>query len=457
MRTQFFRTLTGFRNRLSPAQVLVLGFFCLIIVGALLLSLPLSSSLKKATPIVDALFTATSAICVTGLIVIDPGTHFSLFGQLVLLTLIQIGGLGYMTMSTLLALLVGKRITFRDRLIIRESLQSSSFAGLVHFVLFAFKLTIVLEAIGALLLAFRFVPQYGWAKGLYFSIFHSISAFCNAGFSLFSTNFMNYRGDWLVVSVISFLIIIGGIGYIVINDICLNRRWHKFSLHSKVVLITTGLLILGGTILIYLLEIGNPEGLPYLSLKERILSSFFQAVTPRTAGFNTLNIGSLSQATLLILIILMFIGASPGGTGGGVKTTTVVTVLNAIWSALRGKTEIQVLYRRLAKENISRSFILFSVALLWLTVATFFLLLLEKKNFINILFEATSAFATVGLSTGVPESNLSLCSIFSTVGKIILIVTMFIGRVGLLTVGSALVEENEKTKIRYVEERILIG
>ena len=457
MRTQFLKTLTGFRNRLSPAQVLVLGFFFFIISGAILLSLPLSSSSKRATPIVDALFTATSAICVTGLIVVDPGSYFSLFGQLVLLTLIQIGGLGYMMMSTLLALLIGKRITFKDRLVIRESLQSSSFAGLVHFVIFAFKIIILFEAIGVVFLAFRFVPQYGWLKGLYFSIFHSISAFCNAGFSLFSTNLLSYSADWLVVPVISFLIIIGGIGYPVINDIRLNRRWRKFSLHSKVVLISTSLLILGGTVFIFLLESGNANSLAELSFKEKILASFFQAVTPRTAGFNTLNTGLLSETTLFLLIGLMFVGASPGGTGGGIKTTTLVSVINAIWLALRGKVEIQFLHRRLAKENISRSFILFSVALLWLTVATFFLLLLEKKNFINILFEATSAFGTVGLSTGVPGSNLSLCSLFRVTSKVIMIVTMFIGRVGLLTVGTAFIEENEKGRVRYAEEKILIG
>ncbi|HCJ67044.1 MAG TPA: Trk family potassium uptake protein [Elusimicrobia bacterium] len=445
------------RNQLTPAQVLFLGFLFLIISGGILLSLPFSSTTKKAMPFIDAFFTATSAICVTGLVIVDPGTHFSLFGQLVLLTLIQIGGLGYMMMSTLLTLLIGKRITFKDRLVIRESLQSSSFEGLVQFILFAFKITFLVELCGATLLAFRFVPQYGWLKGLYFSIFHSISAFCNAGFSLFSTNFMDYRGDWLVVLVICFLIIIGGIGYLVINDIRLNRRWRKFSLHSKVVLITTGLLILGGTAFIYLLEIGNPEGLTYLSLKERILSSFFQAVTPRTAGFNTLNIGSLSQATLLIIIILMFVGASPGGTGGGIKTTTLVTLLNTIWAALRGKVEIQFLHRRLPKKNIDNSFLLFSIALLWVTLATLFLLFLEKINFLNLLFEVTSAFGTVGLSTGIPGNNLSLCSVFRFTSKVIIMVTMFIGRVGLLTVGTALVEENDKGKVRYAEERILIG
>lgn len=444
------------RNQLTPTQVLVLGFFFLIVIGALLLSLPISST-NRATSFIDALFTATSAICVTGLIIVDPGTHFSLFGQLTILFLIQIGGLGYMTMSTLISLLLGKRISFKDRLVIRESLQSSSFQGLVQFVLFAFKLTIAIEVIGAILLAFRFIPQYGLWKGFYFSIFHAVSAFCNAGFSLFSTNFVNYRGDWLVVPVISFLIIFGGIGYLVINNIRLNRRWGKFSLHSKVVLVTTGLLIFGGAGLVFLLETGNPQSLAQLSFKEKILSSFFQAVTPRTAGFNTLNIGLLSDATLLLLVVLMFVGASPGGTGGGIKTTTVVALLNAIWSTLRGKGEIQFLRRRLAKENVSRSFVLFSIAILWVGAATFLLLLLEKRDLLRILFEVTSAFGTVGLSTGDPASNLSLCTLFRATSKIVLIITMFVGRVGLLTVGVALVEENNKAKLRYAEEQILIG
>jgi len=446
--------------KIAPVQVLVLGFFSLIFIGAILLTLPIASRTGQRLGFLDALFTSTSAVCVTGLVVVDTVTFFSLFGQIVIICLIQAGGLGFMTLATLLFMLIGKRISLKERLIIQESLNESSLQGLVSLVRNIFVVTFVIETIGALLLMIRFIPAYGVAKGIYYSFFHAVSAFCNAGFDLMGSagSLTAYRSDFIVSGTIMLLIVLGGLGFRVLMDIYRNRNFHKFKFHSKVVLLSTLVLIVSGALIFYFAEIGNTatlgnEDIPFYA---KPLMALFQSITPRTAGFSTMDQGQLSNASKLVTMILMFIGANSASTGGGVKTTTIAVILFMVISVIRGKQDLNMGKRRISHDILFRALTIVFISALLVCLVAVLIMSFEGHRagmtFENILFETLSAFGTVGLSCGITSS-------LSSASKLCLIITMFCGRVGPLTMTLAFANRlaNDKTKIRYPEEKIMVG
>lgn len=416
--------------------------------------LPVATKSGERTDFLTALFTATSATCVTGLVVVDTKTYWSVFGQIVIMLLIQVGGLGIMTMSTLFALILGRRITFKERLVMQEAFNTNSLGGIVKFAKYILMVSFLFESIGAIILTLRFLPQMGLKKAVYYGLFHSISAFNNAGFDLMGNfrSLTGYVSDWVVNLVIMGLIIFGGLGFYVLLDIYEHRHFNKFTLHSKIVITITLLLIAIGTLLIFLFEYNNPKTLGPLDFPTKILAALFQAVTPRTAGFNTLSLSDMTIASKFLTIILMFIGASPAGTGGGIKTTTFAVILYTVLSVIKGEEET-VLYKR----TISRNIVYKAVAISFISVfiifsVTMVLSITETSNFLTVLYETTSAFGTVGLSLGLtPE--------LSTVGKIIIIFTMYTGRVGPLTLALALAKRQRRPKpiIKYAEEKIMVG
>jgi trk system potassium uptake protein TrkH len=443
-------------HQLSPAQVLSFSILSLVAIGTLLLRLPIASTTNPLSWL-NAFFTATSAVCVTGLIVIDTPVDLTLFGQLVVLVLIQAGGLGYMAITTVVAVALGKQLTLQERLTLQEALNVQTMEGLVRFALTVFKMTLVFELLGAALLAARWIPTYGLARGAYYALFHSVSAFNNAGFALFSDSLVGFRGDWLVNVVITTLIIAGGLGFVVINELRYYPRARRLSMHTRLVLTMTVLLIVGGTIAIFLLETRNPRTLAALPPGEAALAAYFQAVSPRTAGFNTLDIGALTPPSLFLLILMMFVGAAPGGTGGGVKTTTFAITVAALWATVRGAEEPSLFRRRLAPGLVSRAFFISLIAFLALNVIAAILLATEGRELLPTLFETTSAFGTVGLSMGESPSPLSLAGHFSPAGKLLVAAMMFMGRVGPLTLAVAVARGRPRARIRYPEGKVLIG
>lgn len=436
---------------LSPYQILTIGFSGLILCGAFLLMLPVSSQDGSSLSFIDALFTATSAVCVTGLIVVDTGTYFSLFGQTIIILLIQIGGFGIMTITTILSVLIGRRIQLRSRLLAQESLNQLTLGGIVHLMQMLVKTTFAIEFVGGVLLSLRLYPDYG-LKGIYMAFWHSVSAFCNAGFDIFGkTDIFRYNNDLLFCLTIAFLIIIGGIGYNVTEEIRSLHSWQKFSLHTKVVLLTTAVLLVGGTVVLFILEYGNPATIGNWDWGEKILGAFFLSVTSRTAGYTLMNTGALYEASLFFIIILMFCGASPGSTGGGVKTTTIAIIFATVSSIIRGRDEVILFNRRLEHGLIIKALAIFCVAASFIVVATMILCLTENFSFIRILFEVTSALATVGLSTGI-TADMTVC------GKVILILMMLMGRVGVLTFLMAIaMRTGRKPRIGYPSGRIGVG
>lgn len=437
---------------LNPSLILVIGFAAVIFLGALLLNLPIASQNYQSVGFVNALFTSTSAICVTGLIVVNTAAHWSFFGQIVIMALIQIGGLGFMTMATLLALLMGKRIGLKNRIIMQEELGQFTISGVVRLTIRIIQATFIIEGIGAILLSTRFIPDYGLWKGIYFSIFHSVSAFCNAGFDIIGNSLENYVGSPVVNFTVMGLIILGGIGFTVIIDIIRTKEIKKFSLHTKLVLLITGSLILSGFVFFFLLEYNNVT-LKGLSLPNKMLAAMFQSVTPRTAGFNTISTGALRDSSKFLTIIYMFIGGSPGSTAGGIKTATFGVIIFAIYVEIIGKDDVEFAKRRISGETVSRSLAILMIALTIVSVVAVILSLTESGfEFLNILFETVSAFGTVGLSTG-------LTGDLSAVGKIIISITMFLGRLGPITVATAIAERHtgQKALIRYPEGKIFVG
>jgi trk system potassium uptake protein TrkH len=441
-----------------------LSFGGLIVAGTVLLLLPAASAPGRQLSFIDALFTSTSAVCVTGLIVVDTPEAFSTFGEVVLVLLIQAGGLGYMTLSTMLAALVGKRVGLQERVLLQEAFNLESREGIIRFARTVAKTTLLFETIGFVALWLRWTGDVGIGRAAYLAFFHSISAFNNAGFSLFSDNLMRYRGDLVVNVVVSSLIICGGLGFLVLRDLGTGargaRRFHfysQLSIHTRLVLIVTGTLIGGTTVALFLLERTNPRTLGSLGTGEAVLAAYFQAVSPRTAGFNTLDIGAMLPVSLFLLIVLMFIGASPGGTGGGIKTTTFGVTVVALWATIRGRRDPVVFKRRLAAEVVARAFFISLIAFLALNAVAGLLLITEGRELMPILFETTSAFGTVGLSMAEPGSVTSLAGQFSPIGKVLLMATMFMGRVGPLTLAIAVVGRQEPPRLRYPETRLMIG
>jgi len=438
------------RFRFNPPRVLALGFGSLIALGTILLNLPIATQNGESIGFINALFTSASSVCVTGLVVVNTGEYWSLFGQITIILLIQMGGLGFMTMATVGALLIGKKITLKERLIIKEQLNQETMSGLVKLTKYVILSTLAIEGIGAILLSTRFIPIYGKVKGIWFSIFHSISAFCNAGFDITGDSMVPFVGDFTINMTISLLIILGGLGFSVYLDISRNRKFKKLHLHSKLVLTITGSLLVIGMLVFIFIEFNNPLTLGSLNFSEKLLSSFFQSVVPRTAGFNSVNIGLLHDTTVFFMIILMFIGGSPGSTAGGIKTTTFGTLILTTIAIIRGDRDVVAYRKRIGEDVINRSLAIVTVSIILIIIVSFILTVTESATFLDVLFETTSAFATVGLSRGI-TSNLT------DFGKIVIALTMYAGRVGPLTMAFAFAQKNKHSNFRYSEGNIIVG
>ena len=436
----------------SVTSVIISFFLVTIFSGTILLMLPFSTARGSISP-EDALFTSASAVTVTGLIVKDTAVDFTPFGQVIILILLQVGGLGFMTLSTFTILLMGKSFSLTDMTIIENDFTSGSYKNLRELVKKIILMTFSMELVGAVILYLQFTRLKGTHR-VFASLFHSVSAFCNAGFSIFSNNFENYTSHWGINFTLMVLIITGGIGFLVLNEVGLFVRrkiknFSKFSLHSKLVCISSGILILTGFLVILIEELLNKN--QRLSFGAKVLSSMFQSVTARTAGFNTINLNYLSFASIFIIILLMFIGASPGSTGGGIKTSSASVVIAYFRSRLRGKENIDIFYRNIPAKAIEKAFIVIIIS--FLLISFFFLLLLTfepKFKMSHLLFEVVSAFGTVGLSMGItPELTL--------MSKLTVIATMFVGRIGPLTLLIALSKKESRGVFKYPEEQIMIG
>ena len=441
---------------LSPAQLLAVSIAGLIAIGTLLLWLPWSGT-RQPLAFLDALFTAASAVCVTGLIVVDTPNDLSLFGQIVVLLLIQAGGLGYMAITTVVAVAIGKQLTLHERLTLQEALNAQSMDGLVRFVFSVLKLTLAFELVGALVLGLWWMSEMGLARALYFGLFHAVSAFNNAGFSLFSDSLMGFRSDPLVNGVVLTLIVCGGLGFVVLTDIGRLPRTRRLSLHTRLVLTVSSVLIVGATLAIFILEFRNPLTLGTLDTAEALLASFFQAVTPRTAGFNTLDVGTMTAPSLFFLMALMFIGGGPGGTAGGIKVTTFSITVAALWATVRGSEDPVLFRRRVRSELVARAFFISLIAFLAVNLVAGLLLISEERSLLPTLFETVSAAGTVGLSTGEAGQPVSLSGHFSPFGKLLVIATMYMGRLGPLTLAVAVARRGTPARVRHPEGRVLVG
>ncbi|WP_370295501.1 TrkH family potassium uptake protein [Rossellomorea marisflavi] len=433
---------------LSPPQLLVAVFAFFIMVGMALLKLPISTT--EPITWLEALFTTTSAMTVTGLAVVDTGSVYTTFGQIVVMCLIQLGGLGIMSFAVLIVMMLGKKIGFKERLLLQQSLNQTSVGGVIMLVKYLFTFSLLVEGIGMTFLATQWVPRYGWSEGLFYSLFHSVSAFNNAGFGLWPDNMMRFVGNPVITFTLSFLFIIGGIGFTVLVDGWKSRAFKKLSLHSKIMILGTLLINVVATIIIFVLEYNNPGTLGPLSLGDKGLASYFQAVTPRTAGFNTLDYGEMESPTLFFTVLLMFIGAGSASTGGGIKLTTFLMILLAVGAFLRDKKEVKIFRRSIDQSVILKSLAISTLSVLLVVGALFILTISEKgADFLTLLFEVVSAFGTVGLSMNFsPE--------LSTVGKWVIIFVMFAGKMGPLTLAYSLSRPG-KEKIRYPKEDILTG
>ncbi|WP_294468721.1 TrkH family potassium uptake protein [uncultured Anaerofustis sp.] len=441
--------------KLSYTQIIALGFFLTILVGGILLMLPISSRSGEFTPFLNSIFTATSATCVTGLIVFDTYTHWSIFGQIVIICLIQIGGIGFMTIITMFSIFLKRQIGLHERRLLMQSAGSMQLSGVVKLILRIVKGTILFEGLGAILLSIRFIPEMGFKVGIYNAVFHAISAFCNAGFDLMGrfkefSSLTRYSDDIIVNITIMSLIVIGGIGFLVWSDIIKNK-WHirRYELHSKIVISASAILILGGAVLFFLFETKNGV-LVHSSMKESILASLFQSVTPRTAGFNTVDWSSITQGTSIFTIVLMLIGGSPGSTAGGMKTTTLVVLVMSAVASSRHKNNITIFKRRLDADTVKQASAVFTLYFVGFLAGSLLLCYFENLPAISIMFEVSSAIGTVGSSMGI---TTTLCA----ASKCVIIALMYAGRVGALTLMLTLAAKKKCAPVERPAEKILIG
>lgn len=438
----------------SYLRIIAMGFLLMITIGTVLLMLPIASKGGKGISFVDALFTATSAGCVTGLVVVDTYSHWSLFGQLVILGLIQIGGLGFVTIGVYLAVILKKKIGLAQREAVKESVSSIHSSGTVRMTKQIIKGTLLIEGTAALLFSFRFIPLLGWREGIYYSIFHAISGFCNAGFDLMGrwepySSLCLFQSDVLINGGVMALIVIGGLGFFVWEDIlCHKWQFKKYALHTKMVVTITGLLIVGGAGLFYLLE--QNTVLLGLSEEEKILASLFAAVTPRTAGFNTVDIAAMSPAGKLLTAVLMFIGGSPGSTAGGVKTTTVAVMFLSALAMIRSSHGTNIFGRRLEEEAVRKAATVCFINLFLALTAILLLLAIQPLDFMDVLLEVFSAIGTVGMSTGVTRQ-------LNTLSKVIIIILMYCGRLGSLSFILVFAQKKKVPPILNPKEKILVG
>lgn len=456
-RVRYLGRRKGRRPAMHAAMVVALGFLIIILTGAVLLTLPISARSGEPTDFLDALFTATSATCVTGLVTVGTATHWSGFGQAVILLLIQIGGLGFMSLASIASFLTRRTITLRERMVMSAGLNLTENAGIVRLTRRVLLGTLAFEGAGAVLLATRFVPRVGLWQGIKMGVFHSISAFCNAGFDLIGTpdnpfaSLTGYADDVLVNLTIMALIVIGGLGFFVWGDIWDKRRFRRLRLHTKLVLITTALLLCAGFALTLLFEWHNPQTLGTMPVQDKVLAAAFQSVTLRTAGFNTIDQAALTGPSQAVACLLMMIGGSPGSTAGGIKTVTAaVLVLSAI-SALRGRTTVSAFGRTIVSRSIMNAVTMMIVGGTLSLTGACVISYVEGAPFGACLFEAVSAFATVGLSMGLTPT-------LSAVSRLILILLMYLGRVGVLTLGVAvLMRHREPPKMQYPDGDVMVG
>ncbi len=442
-------------RKLSRSQILALGFMGIILLGTFLLMLPVSSTTGQWTGFIDCLFTATSATCVTGLTVFDTGTYWTVFGQIVIILLIQIGGLGFMSVTTLVFLLLGRKISIKNRMLISSSFSLDSTDGIIKYVKNVVLFTFATEGIGAVLLFTRFIKDYELGKAVYFSVFHSISAFCNAGFDLIGNGagFTGYTASPVINLTISALIVIGGIGFTVVMDIIENKNFKKLSFNSKIVLSATGILLLSGFVIIFFAEYANPHTMKDMSFGEKILTSVFASVTPRTAGFFTINYAEVTSVTYIITIIFMFIGGSAGGTAGGIKTGVTAIMFISIYRTIRGE-DMNVFRRRISDDSLKKAFVLAFMPFVWVILVVLLISMTSSLPLDGIVFEAVSAIATVGLTTGIT-------SLLNPFGKILITLSMFFGRVGIMTIAYAVSKkrediEGQTSSFRYAEGNIML-
>lgn len=444
------------KKGLTPSRIIFLGYVTIILIGTLLLALPIASNSQSKCSLIDSVFTATSSVCVTGLIVKNIGYDFSLFGRVVILVLIQIGGLGYMTIASILFSMIGRRLSLKQDRALSETTGSSPGIETRRFALRILATTLAFEVIGTIILSVRF-------KSLGYGMFHAVSAFCNSGFSLFSDSFIRFSTDPFIIFTISGLFIIGGLGFIVLKEIKNLLKRRHLSLHAKIVLLSTFILLILGTFAILGMEWNN--GLKDMPLSGKFFTAFFQSATPRTAGFSSIDLNNFRDATIVLTMLFMFIGASPAGTGGGIKTTTFALCIMGLLKWFMGRKDISLLRRRINMEIITKTFIIFLSGLIIIGTGVFILTLSQQgvlgshsKGFLGIVFEEFSAFATCGLSMGSSVMpGLSLSYDFNLLGKMIIILTMLAGRVGILIISTAIISPRGKEPFKYPEAKVLTG
>lgn len=444
------------RNRhFGYSMIIAGGFFIMIMTGAILLMLPISSQSGSYTPFLDCVFTATSASCVTGLIPFDTATSWTVFGQIVILCMIQIGGLGFVTISMVFFFAFHRKIGLRERNLLKESGNLLYIGGIVSLAKKALKRTVIIELTGAILLSIRFIPEFGLGTGIYYGVFHAISAFCNAGFDLMGCHYgkgsslIHYQGDPLVCLTICFLIIIGGLGFFVWDDIVANKlKFRRYRLHTKLVLVMTASLIILGTVLFLALENGNTFA--GKSGGTKLLMAFFQSVTPRTAGFNSVDEASLTPASKLLTMFLMFTGGSSGSTAGGIKTTTLALMIMVLVASMTNESSSHLFGRRVGAEALRKAIAVFVLNLSMVIVGTFIICSLSSFSLEDVLFEAFSAMGTVGLTVGISGAG-------NSAALIVLTMLMYLGRVGGISFALVFSERRKVRQLEYPEETIMIG
>ncbi len=457
-------TLSKINRQLSTTQVIALGFISAILIGAVILSLPVSSASGSFTPFTDSLFTSATSVCVTGLVVVTTATHWSLFGQIVILVLIQLGGLGIVSFTTGIMMVIGRRITLRDRMLLEDALNLDTLKGLVKFLKRIFKGTFIVEGIGAVCYSFVFIPRFGIIKGIWYSVFHSISAFCNAGIDILGSNsFVPYVSNAWINIITMLLVITGGIGFIVwwdvINNIkklvqheyTLKMAVKKLHLHSKITIITTFFLITVGALVVFALEYNNPATIGNMGFFQKIMASFFQSVVLRTAGFATFSQAGLNSSTVIVCLFLMFIGGSSIGTSGGIKTTTFAVLFLSTRATIKGSTHLVVFNKTIPHKTVQKALAVTVVSLTALLIATFALHLVEGGSLLDATFETTSAVATVGLSRDFTAS-------MGTFGKLIITFCMYLGRIGPISMVIFFNRQQQGSKyFSYPHEDITVG
>lgn len=443
--------MSQLKKGISPPQIIVLGFLAIILFGAFLLTLPVSSATGEGTSFLNSLFTATSAVCVTGLVVLDTGTYWSSFGKFVIISLIQIGGLGFMTITTFGVIMIGKKIGIKERILMQESLGQEKVQGIINLTKNIFLGTMFIEIIGALLLSTQFIPAFGWKDGIAKSFFHSISAFCNAGFDTLGnfSSLTGYYSNPVINMTIMLLIIFGGLGFTVIFDFIKNKKLKKLSLHSKLALLVTSILLVFGTLVMLFLEYSNPETIGQMGLFNKIQVSAFQAVSPRTAGFNTIDLAKMTDSSKFFMMLLMFVGGSPASTAGGIKTTTLAVLVLAMLAFVNNR-DVEAYGRRINYSVVNKAMTIVVIAL-FIVITGSMLISIGNPHiaFLDILFEVISAFATVGLTLGI-TTKLTATSQF------ILILIMFAGRVGALTIIMAIASRDKKYGYQLPEGNVLL-